>query len=101
MNALKQKKARTEKIPARIIKNTFEVTTIYTPTVEDCPQIVNVAYIYGLWIQGAAWDAENKLLIEPTTSHLYMKFPVIKILTQRKEVGELEVIGDETFEDNP
>ena len=68
---------------------------------EDCPQIVNVAYIYGLWIQGAAWDAENKLLIEPTTSHLYMKFPVIKILTQRKEIGELEVIGDETFEDNP
>jgi hypothetical protein len=30
-----------------------------------------------------------------------MKFPVIKILTQRKEVGELEVIGDEVFDDNP
>ena len=89
--------ARTEKIPARMIKNIFEVTTILNPTVEDCPQITNVAYIYGLWIQGAEWDAENKLLIEPTSSHLYMKFPVIKVITMRKEIGELEIIGDEVF----
>ena len=89
--------ARTEKIPARMIKNIFEVTTILNPTVEDCPQITNVAYIYGLWIQGAEWDAENKLLIEPKSSHLYMKFPVIKVITMRKEIGELEIIGDEVF----
>ena len=80
-----------------MIKNIFEVTTILNPTVEDCPQITNVAYIYGLWIQGAEWDAENKLLIEPTSSHLYMKFPVIKVITMRKEIGELEIIGDEVF----
>ena len=34
----------------QMIKNIFEVTTILNPTVEDCPQITNVAYIYGLWI---------------------------------------------------
>ena len=54
-----------------------------------------------MWIQGAEWDAENKLLVEPTSSHLYMKFPVIKVLTLRKEVGEADVIADDEFEDNP
>ena len=62
---------------------------------------MNVAYLYGLWIQGAEWDAENKLLVEPSSSHLYMKFPVIKVLTLRKEVGEADVIADDEFEDNP
>jgi hypothetical protein len=50
MGALKQKKARTEMIPARQLKNTFEVTDIYVPTVEDCPQEPNVAHVYGLWL---------------------------------------------------
>jgi len=37
LNALRQKKSREELIPARMIKNEFEVTTNIDPTFENCP----------------------------------------------------------------
>ena len=58
LNALRQRKSREEDIPARMIKNTYEITDIVEPTWEKCPAENNVAYIYGLWLEGASWDRE-------------------------------------------
>lgn len=64
LNALRQKKSREELIPARMIKNEFEVTNNVDPTFENCPVLTNVGYIHGLWLEGAAWDHEQNLLVE-------------------------------------
>ena len=68
LNALRQKLSREKDIPARKIKNVFEVTEHVDPTKENCPVIPNVGYIYGLWLEGAAWDREQNLLVEQTNS---------------------------------
>ena len=82
LNALRQRKSREENIPARMIKNTYEVTDIIDPTWENCPVEENVNYIYGLWLEGASWDREQKLVVEQTNSAIYDKFPTIKVTTE-------------------
>lgn len=64
LNALRQRKSREENIPARKIKNSFEVTDIEEPTDQNCVKMPNTAYIYGVWLEGASWDREQKLLVE-------------------------------------
>lgn len=39
----------------------------------------------GLWLQGAEWDYERNLIVEPTTPHVFQEFPVIKCVTQHRE----------------
>ena len=68
LNALRQKMSRAEEIPARMIKNKFEVMNFTEATNENCPVINNVGYMYGIWLEGAAWDHEQNLLVEQTTS---------------------------------
>jgi len=38
----------------------------------------------GLWIQGAEWDPELKMLVEPITTDVYQEFPTIKCTTEHK-----------------
>ena len=47
-----------------MIKNEYEITDIIEPTWEKCPLTKDVAYIYGLWLEGASWDREQRLVIE-------------------------------------
>lgn len=54
------------------------------PSFENCPREEFCSYFYGLFLQGAEWDYENKLLIEPITPHLYQEFPVIRCVTEKK-----------------
>ena len=73
------------------------------PTHENCPKAPNTAYIYGLWLEGAAWDREMRLIIEKSDSSIYDKFPVIKVVTELMDERELEALDGtlSDFEDNP
>ncbi len=82
LNALRQKKSRAEDIPARMIKNTYHILDFTDATAENCPAENNVAYIHGLWLEGASWDRENRIIVEQTNSQIYDKFPVIKVVTE-------------------
>jgi len=86
-----------------MIKNTFEVTDVADPTAENCPAIHNVAYIHGLWLEGAAWDIKQRLIVEQTNSAIYDKFPVIRVNTELMTQKELDAIDGtlSDFEDNP
>jgi len=64
-----------------MIKNEYEITDIIEPTWEKCPPEKDTAYIYGLWLEGASWDREQRLVVEQSNSAIYDKFPVIKVLT--------------------
>lgn len=103
LNALRQKLSREENIPARMIKNEFEVTEHVDPTFDNCPVLPNVGYIYGLWLEGAAWDREQNLLVEQTTSQIYDKFPIIKVTTMLMTQKELDALDGtlDDYEDNP
>ena len=103
LNALRQKKSREELIPARMIKNSFEVLDIVDPTPDNCPTGPNVAYMHGIWLEGAAWDRENRLMVEQTNSMIYDKFPVIKIVTELMTQKEMDALDGSLsdFEDNP
>lgn len=82
LNALRQKKSRAENIPARMIKNTYHILDFSDPTAENCLAIPNTAYVYGLWLEGASWDRENRIIVEQSNSAIYDKFPVIKVVTE-------------------
>ena len=86
-----------------MIKNTYEVTDVADPTFENCPIIPNVAYIHGLWLEGASWDVKNRLIVEQTNSAIYDKFPVIRVVTEMMTQDELDAIDGtlSDFEDNP
>jgi hypothetical protein len=86
-----------------MIKNTFEVTDVHDPTAENCPTIPNVAYIHGLWLEGAAWDVKQRLIVEQTNSAIYDKFPVIRVNTELMNQEELDAIDGtmSDFGDNP
>lgn len=103
LNALRQKKSREELIPARMIKNTFEVMDVVDPTFDNCPNERNVAYIYGMWLEGASWDKKERLLVEQTNSAIYDKFPVVKVVTELMTQQEMDAIDGtlSDFEDNP
>lgn len=103
LNALKQKKSREENIPARLIKNTYEVMDFTDPTPENCPALPNTAYIHGMWLEGASWDRESRLMVEQTTSMIYDKFPVIRVTTELMTQAEQDALDGSLsdFEDNP
>lgn len=86
-----------------MIKNVYEITDIIEPSWEKCPTEPNVHYIYGLWLEGANWDHETRLLVEQTNSEIYDKFPVIKVKTQMMKQAELEKLDGtlSDFGDNP
>jgi hypothetical protein len=42
----------------------MEVTKIIEPTIENLPEVEDSSFIYGLYLEGAAWDIENQLLVE-------------------------------------
>lgn len=54
------------------------------PTIQNCPEDDNWSYLYGLWLEGASWDSERKLLVEAQTSSFFEKFPVIKVVIEPK-----------------
>ena len=86
-----------------MIKNSYEITDIEEPSWDRCPAEPNVAYIYGLWLEGASWDREQRLVVEQTNSAIYDKFPVIKVTTEMMTQDELDKLDGSLsdFEDNP
>jgi len=89
-------------VPTRRLYNTFEVMPFYEATMENCPKEPFTTYIDGLWLEGAEWDATNKLLIEPITSNIFEKFPAIKVRSLDKEIDDdLKFDQLTVFEDNP
>ncbi len=98
LNALRQKKSRAEDIPARMIKNSYHIMDFTDATAENCPAETNVAYIHGLWLEGASWDRENRIIVEQTNSQIYDKFPVIKVVTELMSQEEQDAL-DGTLDD--
>ena len=86
-----------------MIKNTYEITEVIEPDAENCPVAKDTAYIYGLWLEGASWDRENRLVIEQSNSAIYDKFPVIRVTTELMTQAEMDAMDGtlSDFEDNP
>ena len=103
LNALRMRRSRAENIPARMLKNTFEVLDFDDPSFDNCPVETNVAYLHGVWLEGASWDRETRLLVEQTNSAIYDKFPVIRVKTEMMTQKELDALDGSLsdFEDNP
>lgn len=48
---------------------------------EEAPTEANVCYIHGLWLEGADWDPDRRLLVETAKPTRFVPFPAIKIRT--------------------
>ncbi len=59
--------------------------------------------MHGVWLEGASWDRETRLLVDQTNSSIYDKFPVIKVTTEMMTQKELDALDGSLsdFEDNP
>lgn len=110
MNCHIQRRSRVEGVATRLLENTFKIMDFLIPTVENCPVEQFTTYMHGMWLQGAEWDYETKLLVEPVSAHLFQEFPVVKTVCEKKDnvcnSGYLDNIAllkttNEEFNDNP
>jgi len=111
MNTHLQRRARSEGVPTRVLENTYEVMDFHTPTMELCPTAQYTSYLHGLSLQGAEWDCDLKLLVEPATPAQFQEFPCVKCVTERKpgvendggylDTAALHKVATEQFDDNP
>ena len=88
INSLVQKIARASGEATSKFKFKLEVTQIIEPTIQNCPEDDNCSYLYGLWLEGASWDPERRLLVEAQTSSFFEKFPVIRVVIEPKVFEE-------------
>ena len=63
---------------------------IYEPTFANCPPEENHAFVYGLYLEGASWDPDRKLLVEARTTAFFENFPVVRITTEELKKGEVD-----------
>lgn len=95
LNSLIQERSRIEEVPTKDLCNQYEVLDFY----EQCDKIETIhaeiqedqnvnqkyeTYIYGLWLEGASWDMEQKLLVDSKISggsSLHNKFPAVRVST--------------------
>jgi hypothetical protein len=74
----------------------------YEPTFANCPPEENHAFVYGLFLEGASWDLDRKLLVEARTTSFFEIFPVVRITTEERKKGEVEDFVSEFGDlDNP
>jgi hypothetical protein len=81
LGALIQTRARDEGIPMHDLKNEFEILNISQN--EERKTERNVAYLHGLSLDGATWDAERKLVVDSTSTARFAPFPALKVRTVR------------------
>jgi hypothetical protein len=43
-----------------------------------------------MYLQGAEWNQETKMLVEPTSPNLFQQFPTLLVSTQLKDETEEE-----------
>lgn len=102
INSLVQKIARKKEESTSKFKYKMEVTKIIEPTIENLPEVEDSSFIYGLYLEGAAWDIENQLLVEQQTTAFFEKFPVVRVVIEQKADDEEEKPTSEYDElDNP
>jgi len=83
-------------------KTMLEVTDVFEPTKANCVSEDNTSFIFGLWLEGASWDPESRMLVEARTTQDFEKFPVIKVIVTAKEDEEEDKALSDTEElDNP
>jgi len=82
LGALIQTRARLEGIPFTDIRNEFDVLESADDIHPEKPT-KNVAYLYGMSLEGAQWSTSDKLLVEPHTQKRFNAFPGLRVRTIR------------------
>ena len=93
------------------MRNKLTITKFFDPSeIEDDAKFQKklqenpqTTFIYGLWIEGAEWDVENQLLIEPKHSLTHQKFPAIEVEPIIDKQNAMQLPFEQMFEalDNP
>lgn len=79
LTGLIQTRARRDAIAMKELRNEYQVQDFDRP--EELPTEANVCYIHGLWLEGADWDPDRRLLVETAKPTRFVPFPAIKIRT--------------------
>ena len=80
----------------RDLRNEYEILDIYTNSVVHPDK--NVKYLHGLYLEGADWDPNKKLIVESTDLRRFVPFPAIRVRTTRSgESSGLAATPQENF----
>lgn len=83
--SLVQNRSRLETVSASLIRNEFEILDYYEH-VEPVNMELEpyVTYVHGMWLEGADWDMDTKMLIESHKGQRFVRFPALRIKTVLK-----------------
>jgi dynein heavy chain len=76
-----QNYARKKQIPIDTVSNGFVMKDLKREEITEGPN--DGCYIYGLFLEGARWDSEQKTLIDPRPKELFSPMPVIHLLPEQ------------------
>lgn len=82
--ALKQTRARYERIPMNALFNEYSPMDEYEVTIAPEDRGKNVMYIHGLHLEGADWDANKLAIVEITDRRRFVPFPAFMVFTKKK-----------------
>uniref|UniRef100_A0A8D8Y8J0 Dynein heavy chain 8, axonemal n=1 Tax=Cacopsylla melanoneura TaxID=428564 RepID=A0A8D8Y8J0_9HEMI len=82
LTAMKQEVARANKWPLDLVEITNTVTNVYREGVVKAP--AEGVYVYGLFLEGAAWDKRFRILIEALPKVLNTLMPNLHITAVNK-----------------
>jgi dynein heavy chain len=81
LTGVKQNFARKSRI--EIDKLRWEFTVMSKPTYDQPP--ADGCYVSGLFLEGAGWDADRRLLCESRPKELFVPFPILQLMPAREE----------------
>lgn len=79
-------------------------TDVKDVPVEEARRITNCQNIllYGMWLEGAAWDQETQALVDSKSLTNHELFPIVEVeVCPTEETPMLGVSTENEFNDNP
>jgi dynein heavy chain len=77
LTSINQNYARKYQYPIDTVSFSF---LMKQESIEDLPRPEDGVFVFGLFLEGARWDKENKTLIDPKPKELFSEMPVIHFL---------------------